>query len=176
MPRVPGRRWLATLRGLRPALTTGRPPTPGEYAWAVREVFGPTLPPRTRLRLTPALGPGGRAFTLPWPGRRVLVGLGPDRYADPVGVDPGLFVHELTHAWQVAHARSRLGWLFAGVAVQLRHRRGEDVYDPGAGGRPWGAYTIEQQATIVARWTVGDAAARARWAAYVDQVRRTPVS
>ncbi|MHA3702686.1 hypothetical protein ACXR2U_10935 [Jatrophihabitans sp. YIM 134969] len=121
----------------------------GEYAWAL-DVFGPTLPPRDRIRLSPALGLQRRPFTFPGP-RRITVFLGPDA-VDPVRTNPALFAHELTHVWQIHHAPHRLPWLARAVVTQIRHSLGRDVYGIGAATAPWRAYTIEQQATVVEHW------------------------
>ena len=124
-----------------------RPLTAEEHAWAVA-VLGDTLPPRERIAVSSRVGPGGRAFT--FPGRRgTPIHLG-RHHADPLRSAPGLFAHELTHVWQLAHARHRLWWLLGAGVVQLRYLLGRDVYEPGA--LTWDAANIEQQATLVQRW------------------------
>ena len=118
--------------------------TAEEYAWA-GDVFGATLPPRDRIGVSPAIGLQRRPFTFPLPGRRTTIFLG-SHAADPVRTHPALFAHELTHVWQLAHARNRLVWLIGAVAVQLRHTLGKDVYDVGDATGSWTAYNVEQQA------------------------------
>ncbi len=140
------RRPLTTLRRFRQR----RPLTAAEYAWAV-EVFGATLPARERIRLSPALGPHRRAFTFPGPRATVTIHLGPAA-ADPLGTDPTLFAHELTHVWQIHHARHLGHWLARAVVTQVRFSLGRDVYGIGDGSAPWRSYGLEQQATVVERW------------------------
>jgi hypothetical protein len=66
-------------------------------------VFQGTLP-RERILLTDTIGGGNRAFTFPRFDGKISVNMGPVDYADPSQTDPGLLVHELTHAWQIANA------------------------------------------------------------------------
>jgi hypothetical protein len=138
-------RWTAlTAFGKRRVLTAA------EYAWAT-DVFGPTLPPRERIGISPAVGLHRRPFTLPLPGRRTTMFLG-RQAPDPVTTAPALFAHELTHVWQVSHARHVLPWLARAVVTQLRNSAGTNVYAVGEAVKPWDEYTIEQQATIVEHW------------------------
>jgi hypothetical protein len=131
--------------------------TPEEYAWAGR-VFAGTLPPRERLVVTDTIGAGERPFTFPRLDGTITLNLGPEGFADPrrdifgSGAARGeTFVHELAHAWQVAHHSPELVLLAGGVACRLRELVGVDpyVYSPG---RAFGEYTLEQQAQIVSDW------------------------
>lgn len=148
--------------------------TPAEYAWAT-SVFGDTLPPRERIRVSPAVGRHRRPFTFPSPGRRATVFLGAHE-RDPVATAPALFAHELTHVWQLGHARHVLPWLANAVVVQLRFSLGTNVYDVGDGTRPWADYNVEQQAALVERWVAhrDDAEGRRLEHHLDDHVRTAP--
>ncbi|MFI4949532.1 MAG: hypothetical protein ACHP7A_00665 [Caulobacterales bacterium] len=114
--------------------------TPGERALAA-EVFGEGLD-AGRVRIL-ALPVWPRAFAagsalIAWPAAAALA----DFAAAPLSVQ-ATFVHELTHAWQAQH----------GVFLPIAKLRAGDnaaayAYDL-AGGPPFGALNIEQQASIV---------------------------
>lgn len=56
-----------------------------------------------------------------------------------------MFIHELTHAWQLAHrGPSPYQWIIEGVT--------SSNYNPKPANQPWGDNNIEQQATIVNDW------------------------
>lgn len=114
--------------------------------------------------LTDLPGRGGRAFVVPGADGRTYVNLGAriDATLEPGGSAypaPGqLLVHELVHAWQVAHARSAASYLRDAMAVQVRGELGEDVYrlrETGDAHHPWADLDMERQATIVDRWFGG---------------------
>ncbi len=117
----------------------------------VRKVFGETLPPRERIILTNLLGKDNRPFTIPTDGGRFLVNLGGGPFHNPTTwrggkrySQPGqLLIHELTHTWQ--------GKRWPATTYYCQGVTAEN-YDPGSGGKPWGAYSLEQQATIVDNW------------------------
>ena len=122
-------------------------------------VFGDTLP-TDRIVLTNLPGLGGRAFTIPSFDNSILINLGsaydaPDPLHHTEGAYPTagqLFIHELTHAWQIEYADFVPGWFCDAVAVQTRYTFGEDVYTPGAAGRDWHRFTLEQQGRVVDQW------------------------
>jgi hypothetical protein len=131
--------------------------TQAEYNWASSQVFGSSLPPPDSLIITDTIGPQGRQFTFPAPGGKITLNLGPDLYTDPsnslaTGFKGETFVHELTHAWQIAHSPMQLSWIADAIATQTM---GQVAYDVGAPGRPYKDFNVEQQALIVADWTVG---------------------
>lgn len=128
-----------------------RHPTPEEHGWAQRDVFGGTLPPRERIVLTDTVGLNGRAFTVPEPGGTISVNLGPAAFADPLG-QPALFVHELVHVWQLAHAPVQAGWLARAIATQAADLVTHRAYALPAPGRPFRRMNLEQQAAVVERW------------------------
>ena len=135
------------------ALVRHRSMTPAERRFA-DSVFGNTLPDNDRIVLTNFEGAGGRKFVCPNLSGQFLVNLG-DAYDDPVGYRdahypaPGkVFVHELTHVWQLHHATFTPGLVCEAIGTQLA----DASYTPGPGGRAWGGYNLEQQATIVDEW------------------------
>jgi hypothetical protein len=117
-------------------------------------VFGPTLPANDRIVLTNLAGIEGRKFVCPNASGQVLVNLGnaydnPMDYRDDKYPTPGkVFIHELTHVWQIHHAAFVPGLVCEGIGNQLSGVS----YEPGFGGEPWGGYNLEQQATIVDEW------------------------
>lgn len=130
--------------------------TPQERAFA-RSVFGGSLPNGERIVLTDLAGLGGCCFVVPALNGQILVNLGPGCYADPTGWrcpgydHPGkLFVHELAHAWQLAHGQYyRRLW----HRIAAGPRAGNNFYRPPARlEQPWPALNLEQQATVVDEW------------------------
>jgi len=135
--------------------------TPAEMDFA-RRVFGDSLD-FSRIRLTNLLGLGGRPFTAPTIGHLTLVNLG-SVIDDPTGAivrnaypKPGqLFIHELTHAWQIQHASLQDGFV-PGLMCQgiVNQTVAEDPYGYGAPGPPWRGFGLESQAAIVDQWFAG---------------------
>jgi hypothetical protein len=152
-----------------------RHPTAEEHAWAEDRVFGGTLPPRERIVLTDTVGLNGRAFTVPEPGGTISVNLGPAAFALPLGT-PALFVHELVHVWQLAHASSEAGWLAAAIATQAVDLVTHRAYALPSAGRLFGRMNIEQQASVVERWfSDGMQEAHEYFPVVRDVIRRAPI-
>jgi hypothetical protein len=143
------------------ALIKQRSLTGAEQAFA-RQFFGDTLPSFQRLLLTNLSGPGNGQFTIPDGVGNVLLNMGP-AYDDPVNYkrqdasypNPGqVFIHELTHAWQIRNSSFLPGFLCDAGYTQFRAKLGADVYhqttirDQSSLGRNWRDYNIEEQATI----------------------------
>jgi hypothetical protein len=130
--------------------------TDEEYAFANR-VFRNTLPPQDSLTLTNLVAPNGKsAFTIPSFDGSIMVNVGDECYQSPTTAalagtrytTPGqLFIHELTHAWQIAHSS-----LVPGLACK---RILNSDYDYGGPDVPFGCYGVEQQAQIVDDWFGG---------------------
>ena len=99
---------------------------------------------------------GGRAFTWPMPDGSILMNLGdaqpdPVHYAKPDSsyTDQGqLFIHEMTHAWQIAHTTFPFG-----LACE---RIKDPSYDYGPPGPPFSLFTVEGQASLVDDWYAGN--------------------
>jgi hypothetical protein len=137
------------------------------------KVFKGTLP-RDRVVLTNLFGIGGRPFTIPV-GNLIMVNLGAGfdhpreytGYGDPdhPPIDPDhtqaagqLFIHELTHAWQIAHNSFMPGFVCNALDLQVRQAKilGHDVYAYGRAGPSFsGGFNLEQQASIVDQWFGG---------------------
>ncbi|AMY09577.1 hypothetical protein LuPra_02796 [Luteitalea pratensis] len=147
------------------ALITQRPIFPHEEAFAI-EVFGPTLP-FDRIRLTNLVGFGDRPFTAPGPGGVILVNLGkgfdnPTTYSGKGGDEEGLsapgqlFIHELTHAWQIANESFTPEYYCRAVATSTGTLGGDmSTYGYGPAGPSWGSFGTEQQGSIVDQWFAG---------------------
>ena len=142
------------------ALIGSRPLNDAEKALA-RQVFGGTLPVDDVI-LTNLAGLGGRAFTAPGVDGKTYCNLG-NAYDNPVG--PGgmaypqsgqLLIHELTHAWQIAHTGFLPGLMCSGLVNQAEYVLGDNVYDYGPAGPGWSEFNAEQQASIVDQWFGGN--------------------
>jgi hypothetical protein len=129
-----------------------------EIAFASK-VFGDTLP-TDRIVLTDLAGYNGRGFTFPNIDGTILVNIGP-AYDDPIHYSAGkayatpgqLFIHELTHAWQLAHEFFIAGWICSALDAQII--QGKSAYNVGSAGPPYRDFGVEAQAVIVDRWFGG---------------------
>ena len=134
-----------------------------EYDWANREVFAGTLPARDRIVLTDTIGGGSRAFTFPRFDGKITLNMGGAAFDDPRNYEVAsgkrvygeTFIHELVHAWQIAHTPMDLALLADALASKVCEATGSSPYDyPPAGGR-YGDFNLEQQAQIVSDWFAG---------------------
>jgi LGFP repeat len=139
-----------------------------EYEFA-NNVFHNTLPPMNQIWLTNLAGLNGRAFTVPWVDGNIYMNLG-DAYDSPTTYPqnvrnysgsytrPGeLFIHEMTHVWQIHHDPSLPVFLCDAVVAQTRYTLGGiDVYDYGPPTTSWGDYNPEAQGAIVNQWFGGN--------------------
>lgn len=135
-----------------------RPMTAAEITFA-KQVFGDTIP-WDRIEITNLHSFGGRAFTTPFIGGKIYVNLG-EAFGDPqhynknqdYPVQGQLLIHELTHAWQIAHASLLPDFMCKAVVAQADFDLfGEDVYAYGPAGPAWSQFGPEQQAAIVDGW------------------------
>lgn len=143
-----------------------RPMLPHEIEFAA-QVFGNTLP-IDRILLTNMLGVGRRPFTIPTVGNKILVNLGAG-FNDPVGYtglgdgdNPNqqaagqLFIHELTHAWQIEHRSFLPGLMCDAITSQATTLGGDmGVYKYGDADKPFSEFNPEQQGSIVDDWFAG---------------------
>jgi hypothetical protein len=128
-----------------------------------KQVFGDSLD-YGRVRLTNLTGLGGKAFTAPTLDASILVNIG-DAYDAPTTAVfsnsypvPGqVFIHELTHAWQIQHASLSDGFV-PGLMCQgiLNQTVISDPYDYGDAGQPWSSFNMEAQGAIVDQWFGGN--------------------
>jgi len=104
--------------------------------------------------VTNMLGADERKFTIPYLGDKILMGLGPafdhpTTWADTPDSDypqPGsVFVHELTHAWQICNTS---------LIRVICNTSGDYGYEGDAtwASRSWRSFNNEQQAHIVDDW------------------------
>jgi hypothetical protein len=139
-----------------------RPAEPEEREFA-DQVFGSSLP-WGRIRLTNLVGLGGAAFVCPNTDDQILVNLGaafgsPRTFTNENNPVPGqLFIHELTHAWQIHHGRLDATFLWDGIIDKIT---GPD-YAYGPAGPPFSDFGIEEKAALVEEWFAG----RTRWASF----------
>jgi len=128
-----------------------------EAAFAAK-VFRGSLPPREKIILTNLSGLSGRAFTMPGVDGNIYLNLGeafnnPLTYTNLSYAKPGqVLIHELTHAWQIAHASFLPGLVCQGIVNQANNQVGENVYEYGPPGPRWSAFNLEQQGAIVDHW------------------------
>lgn len=122
-------------------------------------VFGKTLPPFEKIKLTNLAGLGDRPFTTPT-ATGYLVNLG-QFFENPIRCrlshypEHGeLLIHELTHVWQIFHSKFVPGLMCEGILNQAEFIFGKDVYKPEKG-KNWDDYNMEQQATLVDLWYGG---------------------
>jgi hypothetical protein len=112
-----------------------------------------------RIVLTNMTRDGGRKFAIPSVGNTILVNLG-DAFDNPTAYQapntrytrPGeLFIHELTHAWQISHGS--IVDLICGLSENYDYFRGTDrTADTSWQSRSWNGFNNEQQAGIVDDW------------------------
>ena len=141
------------------ALIKFRPLNSAEIAFA-RQVFGNSLPYQDVI-ITNLAGLGDRAFTAPGVDGKTYLNIG-RAYDNPLGTGgdayprPGqLLIHELTHAWQIAHTGSLPGLMCSGMVNQANFILGDNVYQYGPPGRGWSEFNAEQQGAIVDQWFGG---------------------
>ncbi|TFC06929.1 hypothetical protein E3O42_00650 [Cryobacterium adonitolivorans] len=128
-------------------------------------VFHGSLPPADKITLTNLATITGRAFTWPNVDGSTLVNM-PSSAAvdDPVhfkrspGDTPGrLLIHELTHAWQMAHTDFMPVMVcdaITGHTITEPIEGKSALYKPEPG-LAWSQYSMEQQASIVDMWFAG---------------------
>jgi hypothetical protein len=123
-----------------------------------RQVFGDTLP-LDRIIVTNLSGDSDRPFTVPNIDGDILMNMGPghdtalDQYTYKSYTQKGeVFIHELTHAWQMAHAPFAHDVFWGAAQAKLA---GSSAYDYGLPGPDWHRLGLEQQASIVNEWFAG---------------------
>jgi hypothetical protein len=143
------------------AMIKSRPINDAEIALA-KQVFGETIPYQNVV-LTNLGGLSGRAFTAPGADGKTYCNLG-KAFDDPLGPHPDsypnpgqLLIHELTHAWQIAHNDFLPGLMCSGLVNQTNYLFGDNVYEYGPPGPDWNSgLQAEQQGSIVDQWFAGN--------------------
>jgi len=133
-----------------------------------RRVFADKIP-YERVVLTNLHSNNDRAFTIPNVDGDILVNLGPV-YGHPLSFPkddaernkasnyptPGqVFIHEMTHAWQIANSKFLPGLICDGIINQTRYTvlKQQGIYDPGKDfTKKWSSFNLEQQGTVVDSW------------------------
>jgi len=125
-----------------------------------KQVFSSELP-YENVMLTNLSGLGDRAFTAPGVDGKTYCNLGKGFY-NTLGAGSGsypaegqLMIHELTHAWQIAHNSFIPGFMCSGIVNQTNYLMGDDVYAYGVAGPPWSSFNLEEQGAIVDQWFGG---------------------
>jgi hypothetical protein len=131
---------------------------PSERDFADR-VFGGTID-YNRVVVTNMTHDGGRKFTIPSIGNSILLNMGDDAFDAPTVYQdaansrypqPGsVFIHELTHAWQICH--NSIVDLVCGLSENYNYFQGSRTADRSWQSRSWNGFNNEQQAGIVDDW------------------------
>jgi hypothetical protein len=152
---------------------------PIEYEWA-NNIFHGTLPPVKNIILTNLTLPGGRFFTAPGIDGNIYVNLGgvfdnnppANGPTKPMTFDgngqfsgnpwypcPGeVFIHELTHVWQIHNSPNTLAFLCQAGVAAIEFDTGTNVYHYGPSTSLWaepGGFNPEAQASLVDQWFGG---------------------
>lgn len=151
----PGALMVAVIAGvaagaITDALIRHRQLTDAEYSFA-GIVFGDNLPPKDRIFVTNLSWDDGRKYTWPELDGSVILNLG-DAFDDPVHASSSgyatqgqVFIHELTHAWQI-HTESFIPGILCRKVTQT------SSYHYGPPGTAWSDFGLEQQGAIVDQW------------------------
>lgn len=142
-----------------------RPLHEDEVTFAKR-VFNDTIPWK-KIIVTDMVGLNGYPFTVPGMDGSIISNLGVGNYFDDLskgtlagvvgGDTPGyFFIHELTHAWQIAND-SWQSFLCREIGIQIGSIGGSllNQYRYGSPDSTWDCFNAEQQACIVADWFAG---------------------
>jgi hypothetical protein len=135
-----------------------RPLSDAEQSFAM-QVFGDTLP-FERVILTNLSGANGQEFVAPNVDGSILLNMGLG-FADPIGhkdpprgytADGQIYIHELTHVWQIAHEDLVSAFFWKAALDKLG---GHANYTYGPPGPAWSEFGLEGQATVVDEWFAG---------------------
>ena len=134
--------------------------TDNEYNFANTNIFKGMLPSKDDIILTDTIGGNDRAFTMPRFDGKITVNMGEDGFKDPLNyrLDKGwqkgqVFIHELTHAWQIKNTHWGLSLMASALASKVCEIGGGDPYNFGTDAtKPFGDFNLEQQAHIVDAW------------------------
>jgi hypothetical protein len=136
--------------------------TQSEIEFAAK-VFSDTLPIK-RIILTNLSHDGGREYTIPNLDGSILVNLN-NAYDNPMSFEksgneysqPGsVFIHELTHAWQIANTSFIPGLICGAGSSNYSYHTGNEesdrLQDRQWSQKSWSEFNLEQQAHIVDDW------------------------
>ncbi len=112
-----------------------------------------------RIVITNMSKEGGTKFTIPSIGNSILLNMGDEAFDSPITYSGGdypspgqVFVHELTHAWQICH--NSIVDVICGISHNYDYFEGVSRIDssPSWAARSWKGFNNEQQAHIVDDW------------------------
>jgi hypothetical protein len=143
------------------ALIQQRPIADSEYQF-VNTVFQGTLPPEDQIVITNLSAPGDIPFTIPGADNKIYMNMGTG-YANPINFYPNdsyptlgqVFVHEMTHVWQIHQSKFLPGLVCKGIVTWADHQVGASVYQYGPPTTPWEQFGLEMQGAIVDQWFGG---------------------
>jgi Phosphoesterase family len=138
-----------------------RPIADSEYQF-VNAVFQGTLPPEDQIVITSLSAPGDIPFTVPGADNKIYMNMGTG-YANPINFYPNdsyptlgqVFVHEMTHVWQIHQSKFLPGLVCKGIVTWADHQVGASVYQYGPPTTPWEQFGLEMQGAIVDQWFGG---------------------
>lgn len=130
-----------------------------EYNWVNTKIFNNTLPPKSKIVITNLYGYGHRQFVFPVGDGHILMNLGEKGFANPMGrilyqSDPNersgeIFIHEMTHVWQI-NTNDDIKFVANALVTQ---GGGASTYDYNSrncdNSKLWRNFNLEQQAEIV---------------------------
>jgi hypothetical protein len=124
-----------------------------------KRVFGDTLP-FDRVILTNLSGENGQEFVTPSVDGSILMNMGdgfdnPTTHVDPRRgfiVEGQIFIHELTHVWQIAHAGIIADYFWRAALDKVG---GSASYNYGPPGPVFSSFGLEAQASLVEEWFSG---------------------
>ncbi|MFK7770707.1 MAG: hypothetical protein AB8F94_01155 [Saprospiraceae bacterium] len=120
--------------------------TKQEYNFANKNLFGGTLPPRSKILITNLLGIGNREFVWPTGTGHFLMNMGSAGYKNALK-DEGLFIHEIAHVWQL-HVTADINWTIGGISSQVKNSTSSGSVYGVKCNSSWGSMNLEQQATV----------------------------
>jgi len=118
--------------------------------------------------ILPLVGLGGRPFTFFSVDGSIMVNIGLGTvFDDPTGSTSGscgtaarqkgeLFIHEMTHAWEIAHSLTE-GYICDAVTAKVGEVTvGQSrIYSYGGADTDWDDFNMEQKASVVEEWYAG---------------------
>lgn len=133
--------------------------TQTEYNWVNTKIFNGNLPAKSKIVITNLYGYDHRQFVFPTGVGIILMNLGKKGFSNPLGkmvykADPNeqngeVFIHEMTHVWQI-HTAADIKFVLRAIASQAG---GASSYiynrETCDNGKSWGTFNIEQQGNIV---------------------------
>ncbi len=132
--------------------------TTDEYNWVNTKIFNGNLPAKSKIVITNLYGYGHRQFVFPTGTGIIMMNLGRQGFSNPFGKmlyqasanekNGEVFIHEMTHVWQI-HTAADINFVLKAIATQAG---GSSAYNYNTqtcdNGKSWGSFNVEQQADI----------------------------